>query len=284
MITHAVCRRLAIVAVSVVSLASLLSCNHATPEVWISFRAVDECSAQGYAEEVNINQLVEFEGRLIGDAYDPAECAWEWQFGDGGSADEPTAWHEYRAPGPTGEWDVELTVTAPDGTRGFSSVTIAMEEPLAGYVIQEVGTCTTRVDRTPVPQPRPEIPQQCQLIRQEAGVEAPWWEVSAGDSVFLVAELFALPRDVVQVLACWTLFYRGESRDGAPVLIDDALWGDPAMVVTDDLVNAAVLLEVGPDVGVVAEGWYEVFVRITAPSTQMRDWVGFLLHVTSEGT
>jgi len=277
--------RRGIVAVALVGCAvGLLSCDRNAPEVWIDFRAVDECSAQGYAEEVNINQLVEFEGRLVGDAFLPSECHWEWEFGDGGSADVPKTWHRYRAPGPNGEWEAKLTVTAPDGTRGFASVSIVMEEPLAGYVIQEVGTRVRHIDRGPFITPRPEIEQGAGIVRTEAGVEAPWWEISTGDSVFLVAELFAMPRDIVQVLACWTVFYRGDSRDGSPTLIDEALWGETVSVIHDDLVNAAVLLEVGPDVGVVAEGWYEIFVRITAPSTRMRDWVGFLLQVTSEGT
>jgi len=261
----------------------LTSCNHAGPQVRILAGPVDACMSEGLSAAVGVNQLVSFEGRLVGEEFTPEECSWEWQFGDGGSADGTTAWHQYRSPGPTGSWEAELTVTAPDGARGFASATFEMEEPLCGYVIQAVGTCTRLVDRTPLPQPRPDIPESCQFVRHEAGVEAPWWEIPADETVYLLAELFALPGGVSQVECCWSIYFRGASRDGDPELVGVAEWREVALVEHADLCNAAVLLEIGPEDGMDDVGWYEVFARVTAPSTPARDYIGFLLYVTDGG-
>ncbi|MGB2983532.1 MAG: PKD domain-containing protein [Candidatus Bipolaricaulia bacterium] len=258
------------------------ACNHTGPQVRILADAVDACTSQGVAAAIGVNQLVSFTSHLIGEGFLSEECLWEWQFGDGGSADGPEAWHRYRSPGISREWHVELTVTAPDGARGFDSLTLEMEEPLCGYAIQAVGTCSQVEGRLPLP-PRPEIPQSCQLIRQEAGVETPWWEIAFGEPTYLLVELFTLPAEVSQVECCWSIYYRGEERDGAPELVGVAEWREVCQVNHEDTCNASVLLEVGPDVGVTEDGWYEVFARVTAPSSPARDYIGFLLHVGSDG-
>lgn len=243
----------------------------------IDFEVVysDPCMTTGASTRACINQLVFFNAELA-DGSDQSEelLSWEWEFGDGGKASGKEVWHQYRSIPEEGEWPVKLTVTDPQGNRGFHTDVAKMQEPLAGYCIQEAGTRCNNVDQS-----RPEIPDGCELRFHEQDVYTGWWEAPTSTRFFLLAKLHILPSEAERVECCWTIYFRGSNKEGQPELVENFLRRDARLVQHDHPYCVGFALEIDPEEIMPEHGWYEVFARTTSPTSAGRDFISFLLCV-----
>jgi len=251
------------------------------PEVSFEVIPSDPCMARGVSTRACINQLVFFNAELA-DSSDQSEelLSWEWEFGDGGTASGKEVWHQYRSIPENGEWRVKLTATDPQGNRGFRTDVVEMQEPLVGYCIQEAGTCCNEAE-----QPRPDIPGDpgrpggCLLPFHPEGVYTGWWEAPTSVPFFLLAKLHILPSEVKRVECCWALYYRGSHKHGRPELVESFQQRDVRQVQHDHPYCVGFPLEIDPEEIMTEHGWYEIFAKMTSPTSAGRDFINFLLCV-----
>lgn len=245
------------------------------PDVDFEVIYSDPCMASDVSSRACINQLVFLNAELVNGSGQSEELlSWEWEFGDGGTASGKKVWHQYRSIPENGEWSVNLTATDPQGNRGFHIDVIKMQEPLAGYCIQKAGTCCNGVD-----QPRPEIPNECELESHEVDIFTRWWEIPRDESFFLLAKLHILPSEVKRVECCWTIYFRGSNKEGQPELVENFLRRDARLVQHDHPYCVGFPLEIDPEEIMTEHGWYEIFARMTSPTSAGQDFISFLLCV-----
>jgi hypothetical protein len=206
--------------------------------------------------------------------------AWEWDFGDGGTATGQEVWHQFRSANNGSPWGVTLKVTDTAQSeavkRKLVPVSGGKESEACGYTMQRVGTTCEMVASA-----RPSVPTGSQLPLHREDVWTSWWEAPPSGALYFLVEVY-FPQfeegDVAHRMDClWTVCYLGERGDARPRLVKEyELERRTAEAGTAYAVGFPRQLMIEEDLS--EAGWYRVFADIQRADGNRRTVVDFLVN------
>ncbi len=258
-------------ALVLLSLAVLViaGCSNRRPTADFSFEPEAPC----------VNELVYFEDSST----DPDSLidliAWEWTFGDGGTATGREAWHQFRSANDGSPWRVTLKVTDAAQNQAVKlrlvSVRAGEQHESCGYTIQKAGTSCERMGSA-----CPAIPAQSQLPLHREDVWTSWWEAPPSGALYLLVEVYfpQFPKaDSPRWMDCrWTIYSRGTRNELRPEFIRE-FRTDTRLAGSSDAYAVGFPLELAIERDLATPGWYQVFADIQGVGDR-RTVVDFLIH------